>query len=155
MGMVYLHGSVQDDQTKILNPGLFKLALLQFEVELVLSEAFQDKASDPMVLLQHFSVDEDVIKVYTHYALHNEVPEDVIHHGLKGGRAVGESKEHNKQLEQSPVGLEGSLPFVSFLDMHVVVAPLDVQFSEVSYTLEVVDELGDEGEGVAVFKGWH
>ncbi|KAG5733050.1 hypothetical protein E4T56_gene3550 [Termitomyces sp. T112] len=81
--------------------GLFKLALLQFEVELVLVEAFQDKASDPMVLFQHFGMDEDVIEVYTHYALHDEVPEDVVHHGLEGGRAVGESEEHNKWLEQS------------------------------------------------------
>ncbi|KAG5348975.1 hypothetical protein C0989_006763 [Termitomyces sp. Mn162] len=65
-------------------------------------------------------------------------------------RAVGESEEDYKQLEQSPVGLEGSLPFVSFLNMHIVVAPPDIQFSEVSCTLEVVDELRDEEEGVAV-----
>ncbi|KAG5335719.1 hypothetical protein C0989_000561 [Termitomyces sp. Mn162] len=131
-------------------PGLFKLALLQFEVELVLAEVFQYKASDPIVFFQHFGVDEDVVKVYAHYALHDEVPENVVHHSLEGGGAVGESKEHNKQLEQSSVGLESDLPLVSILDMHIVVAPPDVQFSEVLHTLEVVDELGDEGEGVAI-----
>ncbi|KAG5348761.1 hypothetical protein C0989_008445 [Termitomyces sp. Mn162] len=96
------------------------------------------------------SIDEDVVKVYTHYALCYEVPKDVIHHGLKGSGAIGESKEHNKQLEQFPVGLEGSLPLVSFLDAHIVVTPPDIQFSEVLCTPEVVDELRDEEEGVAV-----
>ncbi|KAG5349616.1 hypothetical protein C0989_002741 [Termitomyces sp. Mn162] len=49
---VHLHSSVGDDQTKVLNPGLFKLALLQFEVELVLVEVFQNKTSDLTVFLQ-------------------------------------------------------------------------------------------------------
>ncbi|KAG5338578.1 hypothetical protein C0989_006974 [Termitomyces sp. Mn162] len=132
---------MQDNQAKILNPGLFKLALLQFEIELVLAEAFQD---------EHFSIDEDVVKVYTYYALCYEILEDVVHHGLEGGRAVGESKEHNKQLKQFLVGPEGSLPLVSFLDAHIVVTPPDVQFSKVLHTSEVVDELGDEQEGVMV-----
>ncbi|KAG5351623.1 hypothetical protein C0989_005591 [Termitomyces sp. Mn162] len=145
----HLHGSVQDDQTKILDLGLFKLALLWFEVELVLAEAFQDEASDLMVLLHCFSVDEDIVEVYAHYALCNEVLEDVVHHGLEGGGAVGKSEEHNKQLEQSLVGLEGSLPLISLLDIHVV-APPDVQFSEVPHTPEVVDELRDEEEGVVI-----
>ncbi|KAG5352296.1 hypothetical protein C0989_002898 [Termitomyces sp. Mn162] len=123
---------------------------MPFEVELVLVEAFQDKASNPTVLLQHFGVDEDVVEVYTHYVLHKEVPEDVVHHSLKDGRAVGESEEYNEWLKQSLVGLEGGLPLVSFLDMHIVVAPLNIQFSEVSCTLEVVSKLGDEGKRVAI-----
>ncbi|KAG5353135.1 hypothetical protein C0989_009979 [Termitomyces sp. Mn162] len=87
---------------------------------------------------------------YTHYALCNEVPEDVIHHCLEGGWAVGESEEHNKRFKQSPVGLEGSLLFIFLLDMHIVVAPPDVQFSEVLHAPEVIDELRDEREGVVV-----
>ncbi|KAG5333908.1 hypothetical protein C0989_004680, partial [Termitomyces sp. Mn162] len=97
-----------------------------------------------------FGIDEDVVKVHTHYTLCYEVPKDVIHHGLKGGGAIGEPKEHNKWLEQSLVGPEGGLLLISFLDVHIVVTPLDVQFSEVSCTLEVVDELRDEGERVTV-----
>ncbi|KAG5327783.1 hypothetical protein C0989_011131 [Termitomyces sp. Mn162] len=117
---------MQDDQAKVFNPGLFKLTLLQLEVELVLAEAFQDEASDQTVFLQHFGIDEDVIKIYTHYALCYKVPEDVVHHGLKGGRAVGESEEHNEWLKQSPVGPEGGLPLISLLDVHIVVTPLDI-----------------------------
>ncbi|KAG5333671.1 hypothetical protein C0989_005038 [Termitomyces sp. Mn162] len=103
-----------------------------------------------MVFLQHFGIDEDVVKVYTHYALCYEVLEDVIHHGLNGGGAIGESKEHHKQLKQSSVGSKGGLLLVSFLDVHIVVTLLDIQFSEVLCTPEVVDELGNEGEGVMV-----
>ncbi|KAG5349515.1 hypothetical protein C0989_003337 [Termitomyces sp. Mn162] len=142
--------SVGDDQTEVLNLGLFELALLWLEVELVLVEAFQDETSDPMVLLQHFGVNEDVVEVHAYYTLCNEVSEDVVYHSLESGWAVGETKEHNKWLKQSPVGLEGHLPLVSFLNMHIVVTLPDIQFSEVSCTLEVVDELGDEGERVAI-----
>ncbi|KAG5349138.1 hypothetical protein C0989_005657 [Termitomyces sp. Mn162] len=99
---------------------------------------------------QHFGVDEDVVEVHAHYTLHNEVPEDFIHHGLEGGWAVGETKEYNKWLKQSLVGLEGHLPLISLLNVHIVVTLLDVQLSEVLHTLEVVDELGDEGERVAI-----
>ncbi|KAG5349175.1 hypothetical protein C0989_005447, partial [Termitomyces sp. Mn162] len=136
-----------DDQAEVLNSGLFKLALLWLEVELVLVEAFQDKTGDPMVFLQCFGVDENVIEVHAHYTLCNEVLEDVIHHGLEGGWAVGETKEHDEWLEQSPVGLEGHLPLISFLNVHIIVTPLDVQFSEVLHAPEVVDELRDEEEG--------
>ncbi|KAG5350317.1 hypothetical protein C0989_011629 [Termitomyces sp. Mn162] len=144
---VHFCSSVGDDQAKILNLGLFKLTLLWLEVELVLVEVLQDETSDLTVFLQCFGVDENVVEVHAHYTLCDEVPEDVVHHGLEGGGAIGESKEHNEQLKQSPVGLEGSLPLISFLNMHIVVTPLDVQFSEVSHSLEVVDELGDEWEG--------
>ncbi|KAG5336895.1 hypothetical protein C0989_011634 [Termitomyces sp. Mn162] len=149
---VHLHCSIGDDQAEVLNLSLFKLALLWLEVELMLVEVFQDKTSDLMVFLQHFGIDENVIKVHAHYTLHNEVPEDVVHHSLEGGWAVGETKEHVEWLEQFPVGPEGHLPLISFLNVHIVVTPPDVQFSEVSCTPEVVDELGDEGKGVTVLE---
>ncbi|KAG5349548.1 hypothetical protein C0989_003210 [Termitomyces sp. Mn162] len=119
------------------------LTLLQFEIELVMVEAFQDKAHDLAVLLQCFGVDKDVVKVYKHYTFGNEVLEDILHHCLEGGWTIGESEEHDKRFKQPPVGLEGSLPFVSLMDAHIVVAPLDIQFSEVLYNSEVIDELRD------------
>ncbi|KAG5349114.1 hypothetical protein C0989_005821 [Termitomyces sp. Mn162] len=139
-----------DDQAEVLDLGLFELTLLWLEVELVLAEAFQNKTSDPIVFLQCFGVDEDVVKVHADYTFYNEVPEDVIHHGLEGGWAVGETKEHNKWLKQSPVGPEGHLPLISLLNVHIVVTPLDIQFSEVLCTLEVVDELGNGRKRVAI-----
>ncbi|KAG6875721.1 hypothetical protein C0993_007798, partial [Termitomyces sp. T159_Od127] len=147
---VHLGSSMQDDQPQILDPGLLKFALLRFEVELMLAEAFQDLVCNLAVLLQHVSVDEDVVKVYAHYTLHDEVPEDVIHHCLESGRTVDESKEYDEGFKQSTIGPEGSLPLISFLNAHVVVAPSNIQFGEVLHSLEVIDELGDEGERVAI-----
>ncbi|KAG5718648.1 hypothetical protein E4T56_gene16671 [Termitomyces sp. T112] len=86
-------------QAKMLDLGLLKLTLFQFEVELVLAEMFQDEAGGVAVFFQHFGVDENVVEIYTHYTFHNEVLEDVVHHHLEGGQAVGESKEHNKRFE--------------------------------------------------------
>ncbi|KAG6859862.1 hypothetical protein C0993_003367 [Termitomyces sp. T159_Od127] len=116
----------------------------------MLAEAFQDLVCNLVVLLKCVSVDEDVIKVYAHYTLHDEVSEDVIHHCLESGWTVGESEEHDKGFKQSTIGLEGSLPLISFLNVHIVVAPPDVQFGEVPRPPEIIDELGDEEERVAI-----
>ncbi|KAG6868036.1 hypothetical protein C0993_008122 [Termitomyces sp. T159_Od127] len=141
---------MRDDQPQILNSGLLELALLQFEIELVLAEAFQNNVCDLVVLLKCFGVDEDVVKVYTHYTLYDEVLEDVVHHCLEGGQAIGESKEHDKQFKQPLVGLEGSLPLISFLNVHIVVTPPNIKFGEIPCPLEVINELEDEGDRVAI-----
>ncbi|KAG6884471.1 hypothetical protein C0993_010753, partial [Termitomyces sp. T159_Od127] len=141
---------MQDDQPQILDPSLFKLTLLQFEVELVLVEAFQDNMYDLAVLLKRFGVDEDVIKVYTHYTLHNEVLEDFVHHCLEGGQAIGESEEHNERFKQSPDGSKGSFLLILLLSAHVVVTPPDIQFDEVLSLPKVIDDLKNEREGVAI-----
>ncbi|KAG5728435.1 hypothetical protein E4T56_gene19020 [Termitomyces sp. T112] len=86
--------------------GLFKLALLWLEVELVPVEAFQDKTSDSTVFLQHFGGDEDVVKVHAHYTLCNKVAEDVVHHGLEGGWAVGAQEIQGKHLAAAEKMLE-------------------------------------------------
>ncbi|KAG6875732.1 hypothetical protein C0993_007748, partial [Termitomyces sp. T159_Od127] len=65
----------------------------------------------------------------------------------EGGQAIGESKEHDKQFKQPLIGPEGSFPLISFLNAHIVVTPLDIQFGEVPRPLEVIDELEDEGKG--------
>ncbi|KAG6865734.1 hypothetical protein C0993_007863, partial [Termitomyces sp. T159_Od127] len=112
--------------------------------------AFQDNVRDLMVLLKRLSVDKDVVKVYTHYTFHDEVLEDAVHHCLKGGWTVGESKEHDKQFKQPSISPEGSLPLISFLNVHVVVAPSDIQFGEVPCPPEVIDELRDKEEGIVI-----
>ena len=42
------------------------------------------------------------------------------------------------------------LPFVSFFDSDVVVTPPKIDLCEVLRSLELVDELGDEREGIVV-----
>ena len=83
-------------------------------------------------------------------SLVDQVPQDVVRHGLEGGRGVGEPKEHDRRLEEPPVGAEGCLPLVSLLYPHVVVTPVDVRIGEDPGPLQLVDELLYQGQGVAI-----
>ncbi len=92
-------------------------------------------------------VDQDVIQVHGHLSFSDEIAEDVVHHPLKGGRRVRESKEHNGGLVQAPVRTEGGLLLVSLLNPDVVVGPTNIQLREVFSPTESVDEFRDEGRG--------
>jgi hypothetical protein len=59
---------------------------------------------------------------------------DVIHHGLKGGRGVGEAKEHNSRFKESLARLEGGFPFVTFFDADVVIPPSYVKLGKESFS---------------------
>jgi hypothetical protein len=49
------------------------------------------------------------------------------------------------------IGLECGLPLIALLDADIIVSPLYVELGEVSCTLESMDEIVDEGEGVLIF----
>jgi len=72
---------------------------------------------------------------------------------MEGGGTVCEAKEHDKGLIQAAVGLEGGLPFVSFLYPDVVEAPSDVQFREVLGSAELRNQFQNQQEQVLVFHG--
>ena len=82
----------------------------------------------------------------------NEVLEDVIHHGLEGGQAVGEAEEHDQGFEEAPIHLEGSFPLISFFDSYIVVSPMYIQFRKVSGlgVRNPVDNIRHEGQRVGV-----
>ena len=84
-------------------------------------------------------------------SLYWQLPENLIHHPLEGRRRVAETKEHDSGLKQAPVGPEGGLPLVSFLDPHVVVSPPNVQLGEVPGSTQLVHQLLDERQRVPVF----
>ncbi|KAG6808320.1 hypothetical protein H0H92_004528 [Tricholoma furcatifolium] len=85
-----------------------------------------------------FCEDEDVVEVHAHHALRDEVAEDVVHHGLEGGGAIGKAKEHGEQFEQSLIGPEGCLSLITLLDAHIVVTSANVQLGEVAGTTELI-----------------
>ena len=70
----------------------------------------------------------------------DQVPQDVVHHGLEGGWRVGEAKEHDRRFKESSVGTKGSLPLVPFLYPHVVVTLADVQLGEDPGPFQLVGE---------------
>ena len=49
---------------------------------------------------------------------------------MEGGRRVGESEEHDRGFEEAPVGVEGCLPFVPFLDPNIIIPPTNIQLGE-------------------------
>jgi len=69
---------------------------------------------------------------------------------LEGGGAVGHAKEHYQEFEQASIGPEGCLPLVSGLDMDVVEALTDIQLGEVSGSVELRYEFGDEWKKVLI-----
>jgi len=51
------------------------------------------------MLFLHLGKDQDVVQIDHHNAFYYEVLEDVVHHGLEGGRAISYSKEHHQGFE--------------------------------------------------------
>src|SRR6266511_5025912 len=85
--------------------------------------------------------------------LSDEFVEDVVHHRLEGGRAIGETEEHNERFEEASVHSKCSLPLVTFLDANIVEPPSNVNFGEVLHSSEFHNELPDEREWVLVLHG--
>ena len=86
---------MRDDEAQVLDLGFCKLTLIMAEVQLVLSESFEHQSCHPVMLFHRFCEDENVVQVDADYTFGDEVLEDIVHHGLEGGRAVGEAEEHD------------------------------------------------------------
>ena len=97
--------------------------------------------------------DEDIIQVDDYVSFVQEVTEDLIHETLEGSRRIAETEGHGGWLEETPVGAEGCLPLVSFLDPDVIVAPAYVQLGEEPGVLCLIDELLDKRKGIFVLDG--
>ncbi|SRR5258708_10598720 len=109
-----IHGDVvfQDDQSKVLNLLLLKLAFLWLEKQPPLSEGSKDLADDPLVFREGMGVNEDI-----------------IHHCLEHCGGVTQSKKHDSWFKQPLVSLECSLPLIIFLDPYVVESPAEIKYS--------------------------
>ena len=92
------------------------------------SEYVQDSGHHFPMMFDHVGIYEDIVHVDCHIALIEEVLENVIHHCLEGGWAVGEAKEHDKGFEEALIHSEGGLPLVSLLDLYIVVSPMYMKY---------------------------
>src|SRR5258708_3615431 len=140
----------RDDQSKVFDLLLLKLAFLWLEKQPLPSEGSKDSADNLLVFREGGGVDEDVIHVAYDFATIDELTKDVIHHHLECHRGVAQSEEHDHWFKQALVSLECSLPLIALLDPHIVEPPAEVEYSEELSTMEVGQDIGDEGEGVGV-----
>jgi hypothetical protein len=62
---------------------------------------------------------------------------------LKDSWSIAKAKSHNKRFKKAKRAFEGGLPFISFFDVYIVVAPLYVKFCKVTRFLELVVEFRD------------
>lgn len=93
------------------------------------------------VFLQRVGVDEDVIKVNKDKVVEH-VTEDVINQVLQYSRGVGKAERHDKILEVSQRGAEGSFPFVPFVDSDEVISVTEVQFGQKGVKAELISGRG-------------
>jgi len=64
-----------------------------------------------------------------HYHL-DELMEDIIHHCLEHCGGVTQSKKHDSWFKQPSVSSECSLPLITFLDLHIVESPVEIEYGE-------------------------
>ena len=103
------------------------------------------------MLFDSFSENEYVVQVNHHNPFSYELLEDVIHHGLESGWAIGETKEHYQWFEETSVRSESSLPLIAFFHPNIIETPSDIQFGKALGTSELSDQFGNEWEWVLVF----
>jgi len=71
---VHLYMPFQEDEAEVFDCGLFKGALLCFEVEMVFTEDVEDSCYNLVMLFFSLTAeDKDVIHVYGHYPFINEL----------------------------------------------------------------------------------
>ena len=75
-------------------------------------------------------MDTQVIHIDLQPTFSNHVSEDVVHECLKCRRCVTKSKEHDSGFVKAKWGDECGLPLVFFVDLDVVIPPLDVKLGK-------------------------
>ena len=74
----------------------------------------------------------------------NHVGENMIHKGLKSAGGIAKSKEHDGWFKKSKRSDERSLPLIFLMNTDVVIAPANIEFSEVSGVLHVINKFRDK-----------
>jgi hypothetical protein len=127
-------------------------AFLEFSEETILTESpeyFTDMLS---VVLEVVGVDEDIIEVDDDRDV-SEVGEDFVHETLEGRGRIAKTEGHNQEFKSAVAGPEGGFPFITRSDPDIEVAYPEVDFGVNTTFSSTVEEIGDEGERVAVFLG--
>ncbi len=76
-------------------------------------------------------VDEDVIEVHYHKNV-ELLCQNLVNLALKHGRCIGQSKRYDLIFKVTIAGPEGHLPFIAFLDPHLIVDISQIKLSKTS-----------------------
>ena len=68
-----------------------------------------------------------------------------VHKCLKRRWRATKSEKHHRWLEQSKRRDEGSLPFITLLDLNVIISPLYVKLGKERELAKIINEVGDKG----------
>src|SRR3979490_940971 len=123
------------------------------EVQLVLAETFHDDAGNKAMFFQRRCKDEDVVEINGDDTLGDKVLKNLVHHRLEGRRAVGQSEVHHERFKQTAISSKRCFPFIPFFYPHIVIPPADVELGEVLRAFKSVNEVVNEGKGIAIFSG--
>ena len=115
-------------------------------------QAIQDVSDVNVVLFQRIGEDEDIIEI-VHYKDVSHVSEDMVHKGLKCSGCLGEPYRHNQELERAVSCPEGGFPLVASCNANIVVASMEVKLGVDLCTAQLVEEVGDKGNWVAILLG--
>jgi len=80
--------------------------------------------------------------------------EDAVDESLKGHRSISQAKGHDIPLKGSIARSKCGLPFVTFSNVDQVVHMVEINFAVYLSLTGGVQEIGDQGEWVAVLFGY-
>jgi hypothetical protein len=88
-------------------------------------------------------MDGNVMHIYGEPSLSHLLLKDGIHYHLECGRGVSEAEKHHHGFEEPFWSEEGSFPFIFWLNLDIVVSPMDVKLCKESAATEAVNGLQD------------
>jgi hypothetical protein len=94
--------------------------------------------------------DEDVVKVYTDHAFHDEVLENIVHHCLEGGGRVCESEKHHQGFIEAVISMKHRLPLVTLLHSNILVPPSYIKLHEEFCAVKLIHQFGDERKRILI-----
>jgi len=80
----------------------------------------------------------------------NHVSKRVIHESLESGEGVHKAKEHDCRFKKALMSDENGLPLMAIFDVHIVVAPTNVELGKDLGIFEFINKVRDQEKGIGV-----
>ena len=145
---------IADDETKVFHGGDVEGTFGKFDRKTVFAKVLEEVACLFVMEFEGTSgVESQVIHVDFEPAFSDHVSENMVHEGLKSAGGIAESEEHDSWFKKSKRGDEHSFPLIFLTNADIVVTPANVEFSEVSGVLHVINKFRDKRQWVSVMNG--